>query len=334
MDSCLDHFALFPLFPVEIRLNIWNRSFPEPRIIDLKLINSKGESLNQKNRTIDGPWHWASTSSFSLPLLQVNHEARRLMLQSYKPTNICQQNGAILYIDFERDTVYRACYQCDPLFQFDLTHDTVVSNASSWTSNVTNLALHLTVFKGRDASGQTIVCPSLDTFSLPSARQGPLRNLHTVCMHFPALRKLWIVIDGRDDQFVGKDEIVDPSPQHGDWFLHIKMVDALGAIELVVEDSRNQQPDSSLPQINLGLLTNGQDNELATRRWYYDFAGRKFEQPTANSGRFFRAPGDSDSESSGLSEDDGDFIATVLDSDGRAPGTFHCIPGHASDSDE
>lgn len=274
MASPSGHFNIFPSFPREIRLQIWMLASPDPRIIDLTLRNSEGGLLYGRYSAAKGPWFWTTGSTISLPLLQVNHEARNTTLESYSPTSIREKNGLswrAAYIDFKRDTLYRACERFDPLFQFQQAYDIIIENPSTWTCNTTKLALPLTVIREDFWKSYHRTLGGFQDFNHPDGRKYAIRCILSILLRFPAIKQLFLVIDGRDDQFGGVPEIVEPSESYADYDDPTGHIIALKAISLIVDDLRNNHPNINLPRIDLALFTNG-DNTSLERRWYYDYA--------------------------------------------------------------
>lgn len=304
MDYALLHFNLFTLFPEEIRLKIWKESFPKPRIIDLKFANSEGFSYVFSLASgcgSDGPWHWTTNSRLSLPLLQVNHEARRTTLELYKPTTIRQENAlrsGATYIDFARDTIYRSCIFPDRLFKFDEAYNIMVSNTSTWSCNITRLAIGFAVLQPRR---YLLRGEWLGTFVFPSAkaRKHALRVLLVACTHFPAVQNLLLAIDGRETQFGGSTEIVDSSKLPVDIRHHDGREAALRALSIVAGSLRSQRPDVNLPEVKLVLFTNGEDTASWERHWSYYDSSYSVARPGS---RLFRSFGDISDEDSDSDE--------------------------------
>lgn len=308
-------FHLFSTFPLEIRRQIWKECLPEPRIIDLELMNSKHQRLNNRIVRCGGPWFWATKSKTFLPTLQVSKEAREFTLESYKPTNIRTGHGlhptSTIYVDFKRDTLYRYRYQYDPLFQIHRPYQILMDNASSWMSHTTQLALPfftLHAFRYFESHEE-----DLNYLQWPEYRVPALRILLLVCMHFPALKTLLLVLDGRDDQIEGKTDIVDAStlPYNKHYFGRDAAVKL--AEQQLVEDLQRKRPDVIVPQIKVAIFKNREEIDTASlenrwcqlKRWGKRESAPSICEPICTHSRWFRCPctidggNESSSESSG-----------------------------------
>ncbi|KAI0412977.1 hypothetical protein F5X98DRAFT_353385 [Xylaria grammica] len=117
-DRELRSFSLFPLLPVELRLDIWKLSLRRPRLITVELApnpeQSTDETRNSLGRVVSGTHYSVTANGSSLlsKLLRVSSEARAAALQFYRvhlPSHfkLCDKGGhGTLFLNPEFDTVH------------------------------------------------------------------------------------------------------------------------------------------------------------------------------------------------------------------------------------
>jgi hypothetical protein len=150
MDNQLTNFPLFSSLPSELRFRIWKYELPDPRVVVLSFqkkipdvmrdyaAEPQDPSDEEEDKDGDDDYgendeneeddqheekdEWICTtqisSTFTLPMRMVNHEARKFALESYEPTKVYYEteedrqnkdyswNRSRTYFDYVRDTVY------------------------------------------------------------------------------------------------------------------------------------------------------------------------------------------------------------------------------------
>ncbi|CZR67698.1 uncharacterized protein PAC_17597 [Phialocephala subalpina] len=226
MDTFPLTFEPFTRFPKELRLQVWKCILPEPRIIDVEIIEKKGERLR-----------------------------RPTSLQPASGTGSAPRHNNFAAA---ANVLYRASFRFDPLFEENVAKDFDSRLTSWWVQKTEMLGVHLTFIK---ANFLGVIDSNMDGFKCfneASGRAHAVPCLLTLIETSRRLKQILIVIDGRDARFSGPVEIIEPLPGSVEFREADGYLFALKAISLIVADLKAQRPDLSSPEIKLALLTNGE----------------------------------------------------------------------------
>lgn len=278
-------FEPFARLPKELRLRVWSLSFPDSRIIDLRIVDGEDNKISHNRQPGSGHWHWASApNSTPLPQLLVNHEARNVVLKSYQKTEIREHEGRLwkpAFIDFTRDVLALNWYRCEPIRQLSMGTDFTEHIVSPWMSQTRNLAVRVSTILNNgwnlyhaDIAQWTTKC------NTPAGRKDGVRGVLTIIEHFPMLKQLKLIcMDAREKKFPGPDQIIEPPEAYTNHCEPHERMHTIVAVEFVLNDVRAQHPDLKLPDVKLAALINGGYDEELKRRWGFDYAKSSFVDP-------------------------------------------------------
>jgi hypothetical protein len=271
MEQPFSKFTCFKRLAPELRLKIWEDALPEPRIIDLQLLNEHGEQLSDLRSS---GWQWCYTSRKNNleALSQTNHEARDVYLKSYQKTDILEQLGGFsrkFYIDFSRDIFYpnsRLYRSSSRALDSEVARGFLARPNSAWTYKTTLLAVHPSTLSKIFDYGHL-----MGSMGLMAARGRATEFLLHTFLEFPKLQHLRVVIDGRNKVFSGPHEIVEPSEANEDYvYFGCRAVIQAGFADFL-KHLKEQNPEISIPKTELALIINGKDTAKWERRWDYRY---------------------------------------------------------------
>lgn len=189
-------FHPFPRLPQELRLDIWQKALPDPRIIELRFMY-----LNDQNITDWRDWHcptqeWvASSTSLSRSLFRANKEAREVFLKAYKIMDVVsdepgQSRASTIEVDYERDVFYVTANipERSNSPATELLHDQTM-----WFKRLKRVAVDLTIMQ-KGFYRQLGIYTGFAAFKFdPSARA--LGVVEDALAMFPALEQLYFTVD-------------------------------------------------------------------------------------------------------------------------------------------
>ncbi|KAG4422244.1 hypothetical protein IFR04_004624 [Cadophora malorum] len=304
-------FTVFSLLPKELRLEIWKRALPEPRLIEMTFIDREWPLRRLLTRRDQpGAWVWvATTNDISLPLLRVNAEARSLTLGSYTLVQICTQTHSIgqqIYIDFYRDTIYFARYSQERLFDVLDGRFAEIQHTGMLTSKARSLAINLGSLSKGPWNWDPDTYPGVEHLSSAEGRTDASKLFVKMFRSFPKLRELFVVVDGRHPDLGGSVEIARPSSDQEDFYEPAGQDIAKRWIPEALNKVREISPDLHQPRVALAVLTNGSNSAILERRWDYLHACCRFREPGADGHR---------SESESVSSDGSGAAIAIPDSE-------------------
>lgn len=313
------YFHQFPLLPKELRVQIWKNALPEPRIIELNLIDKLHPTLYlwQTHGEDDNEFVWETASPpINIPLLRASREARLATLESYENKGIYYHGTntwTYVYVDFSRDTFYlnrdeHMHVMCG--FAMDIPEDLY------WTARVQNLAVNLGMFAIRNI-GEIPRYSRFEQFWTPEGQADVIRDLLDIFENFPALKKFNFALDGRNPIFGGPVEIIEPTAEFEDYWEPDGRTLASAWIPDTLSELHRQRPQVRIPpQVGLKLLTNGKDMEHLERRWDYCYACCRFVEPGYQG---HRSNASSEYDSYGEEEEESNEDSNIaVDSDGAS----------------
>lgn len=253
----------FKRLPIELRLKIWEDAIPDPRVIDLKLLNSHNQTADDPSPEMeDWQWTYKPPSEINhVALSQVNRESREVYLKTYQRTDLFESLGGFtrkLYVDFSRDILYRNCWIYD-FWSNDLSKlpDTFAQANSKWAKDTELLAVRPSILRPWSIGG------------FGTIEERTEQTILNLIASFPKLKHLRLIIDGRGTRIPGPHEIVElPDAGSGSDSLSQK-VHAETALAKLLEHIKEQNPSVSIPRTELALLINGKDHPGWERRWNY-----------------------------------------------------------------
>ncbi|KAG4442938.1 hypothetical protein IFR05_001551 [Cadophora sp. M221] len=277
-------FTLFPLLPKELRLEIWKRALPPPRLIEFRFTDTASpDRVLLGGLDCHGEWAWvASTEPVALSLLLVNTEARDVTSKSYELVGIrnqCQAVGDCMHIDFSRDTIYLARYSQERLLDVLSGRFANIQHTHVWLSKTRSLAMNLGSLSKGPWTWAPPTYPGVKRLSRPDGLQDASTFFVKIFGMFPMLKDFRIVIDGRNPDLGGSVEIAQPSSDHEDFYDPSGREVALRWIPGALDHVKTTFPDLHLPHVCLALLTNGNNSEALERRWDYLHACCRFSEP-------------------------------------------------------
>jgi hypothetical protein len=264
----------FSHLPIEIRLQIWKLSLPDPRLIEI--YPDFFSSLACRRPTLSKHGNWVTSSDpVKIPLLQVNKEARNTALESYQKVVLCDRKHVFLtsfYIDLKRDTVLCTKNSFESLLQHQ--HSSTLDDLSRWIYKVRNIGIPV-----RDHGFWST---RFHHFLVPQNDISSLRQLSEFCSRFPHVQRLYFIIDGRDKEFKGSEELAEATEEFEELSdLHARR-NALGWVLRTYNWLRQQYPERKIPEMGLRLLIDGRECSKTQRSWIYQLGVCSFmTQPGA-----------------------------------------------------
>jgi 2EXR family len=326
-------FHHFSGLPKEIRLQIWKYAMPPPRLIEFRFINKEDPSIRDHYGWFrKGDWTWKTSSAPHPSLLGVSSEARKVVLEFYRCVSICDKktrDSVRIYIDFERDTILL------PRLAFDCLVDIVEECnrrvreylVPGWASSIRNVAI---ITQGhRSVLRDLTMSPFVGLFAASDKakwQQSDVNFLVSVFEHFPRLKWLLLVIDGRMPDTGAPFKLVEPTAAYEDRYEENGRSKALDWVQQLQHDLRAKGLTPRDICVELSLLINGEDTPELERRWDYYHACCRFYAPGYEGHRSY-------SESPPLPRSSGD----EGDSDDWSPsanGGFSCLLRDVTTSDE
>jgi hypothetical protein len=313
---CFHHF---PLLPKELRVQIWKEALPEPRVIELKLVDKLHPTLyTWQVPKDDNEFVWKTTSPpISIPLLRVSREARLATLEWYENRGLYYHGTdtwTCVYVDFSRDTFYLNIDENVHLIVGFEGWD--ISSDLYWATKAQNLAVNLGIFGERNI-GEIPRYARFEQLWTPEGQAVVIQEFLDLFQNLPALKELNFVLDGRNPIFGGPVEIIEPTAEFEDYWEPDGRTLASAWIPDTLSELHRQRPEVKIPpKVGLKLLTNGKDTEHLERRWDYCFARCRFAEPGYKGHRSDASSAyDSDSDGDEESNEDSD---SAVDSDGAS----------------